>query len=98
LPYIPEAVFENNVEENVKKWEPKFAFVWWDDGCDLYRQMFDQIIETKRNFWEEFGLIMFLEMMDWQVDLLNKEYWKYFQFDKVKTFHFNIKIVKAKFK
>jgi hypothetical protein len=27
LPYIPEAVFENNVEENVKKWEPKFAFV-----------------------------------------------------------------------
>jgi hypothetical protein len=41
---------------------------------------------------------MFLEMMDWQVDLLNKEYCQYFEFDKVKTFHFNIKIVKAKFK
>jgi methylase of polypeptide subunit release factors len=27
LPYIPDEVFDNNVEENVKKWEPKFAFV-----------------------------------------------------------------------
>lgn len=98
LPYIPDDVFDNNVEENVKKWEPKFAFVGWDDGCDLYREMFDQIIETKKKLWNDFELIMFLEMMDWQVDILDKEYWNNFVFEKVKTFHFNIKIVRARFK
>lgn len=27
LPYIPEKTFEDNVADNVKKWEPKPAFV-----------------------------------------------------------------------
>ncbi|MFZ5341479.1 MAG: hypothetical protein ACOZBL_02785 [Patescibacteria group bacterium] len=27
LPYIPDDVFEENVEENVKKWEPRVAFL-----------------------------------------------------------------------
>jgi len=27
LPYIPEETFEANVSDNVKKWEPKTAFV-----------------------------------------------------------------------
>jgi len=27
LPYIPEETFEANVSDNVKKWEPKPAFV-----------------------------------------------------------------------
>ncbi|MEI6672407.1 MAG: hypothetical protein WCL02_03460 [bacterium] len=27
LPYIPEEMFEENVADNVKKWEPKPAFV-----------------------------------------------------------------------
>jgi len=44
LPYIPEELFDNNVDEGVKKWEPKMAFVGGDDGLDLYRIMFDQLL------------------------------------------------------
>jgi methylase of polypeptide subunit release factors len=31
LPYIPEETFKANVADNVKKWEPKPAFVGGDD-------------------------------------------------------------------
>jgi methylase of polypeptide subunit release factors len=43
LPYIPEDLFDNNVDITVKKREPKFAFVWWKDGLDRYRIMFDTL-------------------------------------------------------
>ncbi|UFX83238.1 HemK family protein methyltransferase [Candidatus Absconditicoccus praedator] len=91
LPYIPDETFENEVEENVKEWEPKIAFVGGDDGLDLYRKMFDQIIFQEENF--EFT--MFLEMMKDQVEILENEYQKYFSFKVLKTFHFNIKILKV---
>jgi hypothetical protein len=41
---------------------------------------------------------MFLEMMTWQVDILRQEFWDKITFDEVKTFHFNIRIVKSKIK
>jgi len=47
LPYIPDQTFDENVEENVKKREPRMAFVGGDDGLDLYRRMFDQILEAQ---------------------------------------------------
>lgn len=37
---------------------------------------------------------MFLEMMTWQVDVLRKEY-PQFVYEEVKTFHFNIRILKV---
>ncbi len=124
LPYIPDQTFDENVEDNVKKREPRMAFVWGDDGLDLYRRMFDQILEaqaiksigatllTGGNLSEGLsvldvgsltgmistsgaGITMFLEMMTRQVDILRKEYWKILTFEEVKTFHFNIRIVKA---
>jgi release factor glutamine methyltransferase len=90
LPYIPEDTFEKNVADNVKKREPKPAFVGGDDGLDYYRIMLDQIIELKPK-----DMMMFLEMMTWQVDVLHQEFDQYFVFEEVKTFHFNIRIVKA---
>jgi len=92
LPYIPEQTFNENVWENVKNWEPKPAFVWWEDGLDYYREMFQQLLD--------FGIkpIMFLEMMTWQVDILRKEFGEKINFEEVKTFHFNIRIVKWKIK
>ena len=93
LPYIPDGMFDTNVEDNVKKWEPKFAFVWWEDWADLYRRMFDQIIEFKSKHWWNFT--MFLEMLDSQANMLADEYKGKFEFEKVATFHFNIKILKA---
>jgi len=98
LPYIPDNTFDTEVEENVKNWEPRIAFVGWNDGLDLYRRMFDQLLkslkvkELKSKSW----LIMFLEMMTWQVEILRKEYEKYFVFDEIKTFHFNIRIVEVR--
>lgn len=41
------------------------------------------------------GFVMFLEMMTRQVDILRKLYGAQFIFEEVKTFHFNIRIIKA---
>lgn len=95
LPYIPDQTFDTNSPRNVQKREPRFAFVGGDDGLDLYRKMFAQLQEQKAVFWD---LTMFLEMMTWQVDILKQEFWERLSFEEVKTFHFNIRIVKARFK
>ena len=89
LPYIPEQTFNENVWDNVKNWEPKPAFVGGEDWLDYYREMFQQLFD----FWIK--PIMFLEIMTRQVDILRKEFWEKINFDEVKTFHFNIRIVKA---
>ena len=97
LPYIPEETFDNNALETVQKREPRIAFVGGDDGLDLYRTMFHQIenhIQNKKLNPE--NLELFLEMMTWQVDILRKEF-KNLTFEEVKTFHFNIRIVKTTF-
>jgi release factor glutamine methyltransferase len=94
LPYIPEQLFEHNVEDNVKLREPKAAFVWGEDGLDRYRQMLDQIISI-RNPQSANPLIMFLEMMTRQVEILTSAYKNHFLFEEVATFHMNIRIVKA---
>ena len=95
LPYIPDQTFDDNSPANVQKREPRFAFVGGDDGLDLYRKMFAQL--KKFVVWKA-ELTMFLEMMTWQVDILRKEFWQEMEFEEVKTFHFNIRIVKAKFR
>ena len=95
LPYIPDQTFDDNSPANVQKREPRFAFVGGDDGLDLYRKMFAQL--KKFVVWKA-ELIMFLEMMTWQVDILRKEFWEEMEFEEVRTFHFNIRIVKAKFR
>lgn len=99
LPYIPEETFEQNVADNVKKREPKPAFVGWDDGLDYYRIMLDQILQlrgTREQVQGKTGSITcFLEMMTRQVDILRQLYDDTFVFEEVKTFHFNIRIVKA---
>ncbi len=96
LPYIPEKLFDDNTDISVKKREPKFAFVWWDDWLDRYRVMFDHMIEMQKT--NQVACTQFLEMMTRQVEILVKEYWDIFTFEEVKTFHFNIRIVKAEWK
>ncbi len=90
LPYIPDETFDTNPDLSIK-YEPRVAFVGGDDGLDLYRIMFAQIRES----WCKFT--MFLEMMTWQVDILRKEFER-LNFEEIKTFHFQIKIVKVKLK
>lgn len=43
-------------------------------------------------------IVMFLEMMTWQVDVLRQLYDEDFIFEEVKTFHFNIRILKVTLK
>ena len=93
LPYIPEKTHDENNPDSVKKREPRMAFVWWDDGLIYYYKMFDQIIGFDLR-----KIIMFLEMMTRQVDILRSKYSEYFIFEEVKTFHFNIRIVKVWYK
>lgn len=95
LPYIPDEIFENEVEANVKDWEPEIAFLWWNDGLDLYRKMFSQIL-SRRNIFS--SITMFLEITKTQVEILNEEYWNMLSFTEVATFHFNIKILRCVFK
>ena len=71
MPYIPDKTFEENAPSNVQKREPKIAFVGGDDGLDLYRKMFSQLQGIKQ---EVKSLVMFLEMMTWQVEILRKEF------------------------
>lgn len=113
LPYIPEKTFDENVADNVKKWEPRMAFVAGDDWLIYYRKLLDQILHNMEDLglslWacEEYilhntqndkqnsSIILFLEMMTWQTDILRQEYNDHFIFEEVKTFHFNIRIIKA---
>lgn len=97
LPYIPDETFDQNSPDNVQKREPRMAFVWWDDGLDLYRKMFRQLFDFKNN-WKIWSVMMFLEMMTRQIEILQKEFWDMLDFNEVKTFHFNIRIVQASFK
>ena len=95
LPYIPDKTFEDNAPRNVQKWEPKVAFVGGEDGLDYYRRMFEQLQILAK---PAKTLVMFLEMMTWQLEILRAEFWSILEFEEVKTFHFNIRIVKASFK
>lgn len=51
--------------------------------------MFDQLLDLDTD------CMMFLEMMTWQVEILEEEYSDKIDFNIVKTFHFNIVIVKG---
>jgi len=93
LPYIPNETFDTQAEDNVRKREPRPAFVWGDDGLDYYREMFGQLFTSK----PAYTTTMFLEMMTWQVDILRKEF-PHILFEEIKTFHFNIRIVKGTLK
>lgn len=97
LPYIPDETFDKNSPDNVQKREPRMAFVWGNDWLDLYRKMFNQLFWYKSE-WKIWFIMMFLEMMTRQVEILEKEFWAKLIFEEVKTFHFNIRIVKASFK
>lgn len=92
LPYIPTETFDQQAEENVHLWEPRYAFISGEDGLDLYREMFEQVKP-----FEDSKYVMFLEMMTWQVDILRKEF-EWLEFEEVRTFHFQIRIVKASLK
>ena len=97
LPYIPDETFDTQAEDNVKKREPRPAFVWWKDWLDFYREMFKQIFDFAgtRDKELETKITMFLEMMTWQVDILRQEFGDKINFEEIKTFHFNIRIVKG---
>ena len=70
------------------------AFVGGDDGLDLYRIMFDQILSLSSH-QKHTNLTMFLEMMTRQGKILAEEYKNHFSFEEIKTFHGNIRILKA---
>ena len=100
LPYIPEETFNNNVGDNVKNREPKMAFVWGDDGLIYYRETLDQVLDLHKTglLPKKDQLVMFFEMMTWQMEVLEKDYGNNFIFEQLKTFHFNIIILKAQMK
>lgn len=57
--------------------------------------MFEQILTLQTTDYRVGHLVMFLEMMTWQVEILQAEFGEEMIFEEVKTFHFNIRIVKA---
>ncbi len=95
LPYIPDETFDTSAEDNVKKREPRPAFVGGKDGLDYYRQMFAQIFSLQASDQKAHSIMMFLEMMTRQVDILRQEFGDKIDFSEIKTFHFNIRIVKG---
>lgn len=58
--------------------------------------MLDQIVHLREDRDKELvPITCFLEMMTWQVDVLRQLYDDRFIFEEVKTFHFNIRILKV---
>jgi len=112
LPYIPDETFDTNPDLSIK-YEPRVAFVGGDDGLDLYRIMFGQVasyksqaksynttesVDLELEAWSlQPSITMFLEMMTWQVDILRQEFSR-LVFEEIKTFHFQIRIVKVTMK
>lgn len=92
LPYIPDETFDTQTDAYVQNNEPRLAFVGGKDGLDLYRKMFAQVKEFL-SFIP--SCTLFLEMMTWQIAVLRAEWSDFFSFEEVKTFHFQIKIVKV---
>ncbi len=104
LPYIPDETFDTNPDLSIK-YEPRVAFVGGDDGLDLYRVMFGQLVRWRDREIEDgrdhassiihhWSITMFLEMMTWQVDILRKEF-EWLEFEEIATFHFQIRIVRV---
>jgi release factor glutamine methyltransferase len=91
-PYIPDDTLDTEVEENVKKREPRIALVGGKDGLDLYRILLRQIVKKLPQIQQ---MSIFFEMMTWQCDILRGEFEDQFTFDEVKTFHANIRIVRC---
>lgn len=90
LPYIPEDMFFKNSPDNVQKREPTMAFITPGDGLMLYRKMLDEMPAAMKS-----TIVCFFEMMTRQIEILVNEYGNEWNFEEVKTFHFNIRIVKA---
>lgn len=57
--------------------------------------MFAQSFAVQGSPMRAQSLVMFLEMMTRQIDILRAEFGDRMLFEEVKTFHFNIRIVKA---
>ncbi|MDR2416392.1 MAG: hypothetical protein LBD75_07540 [Candidatus Peribacteria bacterium] len=58
--------------------------------------MFNQIKEVSfGKMLKNVSLTMFLEMMTRQIKILKAEFGERLEFEEVKTFHFNIRIVKV---
>lgn len=93
LPYIPEDMFFKNSPDNVQKREPTMAFITPGDGLMLYRKMLDEMPASMKS-----TIVCFFEMMTRQIEILVNEYGQERNFEEVKTFHFNIRIVKATLK
>jgi release factor glutamine methyltransferase len=99
LPYIPDETFDTQVEENVKKREPRPAFVWWEDGLFYYREILKTLINlSDTQTISKKKRSLYFEMMTRQQAILEKEFWELFTFEAKKTFHFNIIILECKFK
>lgn len=69
------------------------AFLGGPDGLDLYRVLFGEIVNYGLT-----GATLYLEMMTWQMESLQKEFSDTIDLQIIKTFHFNIIIVKAEWK
>lgn len=65
LPYIGTQT-HNFIADNVDRHEPHLALDGGSDGLDLYRRLFDEIVEQKRNFQVILGEIGFSQGLDIQ--------------------------------
>jgi len=95
LPYIPDDTFAQDADESAQKREPLMAFLWGNDGLDLYRIFLDDIAWLVSDAPVYQQSVLFLEMMTRQVEILREAYDASRIFEEVKTFHSNIRIVKA---
>jgi hypothetical protein len=57
--------------------------------------MFEQLFRVQSSEFRPQSIVLFLEMMTRQIEILQAEFAEKMRIEEVKTFHFNIRIVKA---
>lgn len=90
LPYVDESDYDANINQLHR--EPKIALVAEDRGLALYYKLLDDIL-TREDLVDK-KVNIYLEINDWQYDIIYQKYSDLFIFEIINTWHKNIYILK----
>ena len=89
LPYVDQSDYDANITQLRR--EPKIALVAEDKWLTLYYKLLDDIIS--RATLNHKNIYIYLEINDWQMDIIRDKYLDIFQIDYISAWHSHIYIM-----